>query len=75
VIWAPAACGGGALSRAESFGLGRPGFDRWRRGRLIAMSDLIEDAVKALRSLPDDVQAAAARAIIDYSAGAQEVEA
>jgi hypothetical protein len=39
------------------------------------MSDLIEDAVRILRSLPDDVQAAAARAILDYSAGAQEVEA
>ena len=39
------------------------------------MSDLIEDAVRILRSLPEDVQTAAARAIIDYSAGAQEVEA
>jgi len=39
------------------------------------MSDLIEDAVRILRSLPDDVQAATARAIIDYSAGAQEMEA
>ena len=33
------------------------------------MSNLIEDAVKVLRGLPDDVQAAAARAIIDYGAG------
>ena len=33
------------------------------------MSDLIEDAVKVLRSLPDDVQAAAARAIINYGMG------
>ena len=33
------------------------------------MSDLIEDAVKVLRGLPDDVQATAARAIIDYGAG------
>jgi len=33
------------------------------------MSNLVEDAVKVLRALPDDVQAAAARAIIDYGAG------
>lgn len=32
------------------------------------MSNLIEDAVKVLRELPDDVQEAAARAIIDYGA-------
>jgi hypothetical protein len=30
------------------------------------MSTLIEDAVKVLRELPEDIQAAAARAIIDY---------
>ncbi len=33
------------------------------------MSNLVEDAVKVLRGLPDNVQAAAARAIIDYGAG------
>jgi hypothetical protein len=33
------------------------------------MSKLIDDAVRVLRELPEDVQAAAARAIIDYSAG------
>lgn len=33
------------------------------------MSNLIEDAVRVLRGLPDDVRAAAARAIIDYGAG------
>lgn len=33
------------------------------------MSKLIDDAVKVLRELPDDIQAAAARAIIEYSAG------
>ena len=33
------------------------------------MSDLIDDAVRVLRELPDDVQAAAARAIIEYGAG------
>jgi hypothetical protein len=36
---------------------------------LIIMSKLIDDAVKVLRELPDDIQAAAARAIIEYSAG------
>lgn len=30
------------------------------------MSNLIEDAVRALRNLPDDVRDAAARAIINY---------
>ena len=39
------------------------------------MNKLIEEAVKVLRELPDDMQAAAARAIIDYSASAQELEA
>ena len=33
------------------------------------MSDLIDDAVRVLREIPDDVQAAAARAIIEYGAG------
>jgi hypothetical protein len=33
------------------------------------MSKLIEDAVRVLRDLPEDVQQAAARAIIDYGAG------
>jgi hypothetical protein len=32
------------------------------------MSDLIEDAVAVLRRLPDDMQATAARAIIEYAA-------
>lgn len=36
------------------------------------MSNLIEDAVTVLRGLPDDVQEAAARAIIDYDAGLDE---
>lgn len=38
-------------------------------GTLMIMGDLIDDAVRVLRSLPDDVQAAAARTIIDYGAG------
>jgi hypothetical protein len=33
------------------------------------MSKLIDDAVRVLRELPEDVQAAAARAIIDYGNG------
>ena len=32
------------------------------------MSKLIDEAIKVLRTLPEDVQAAAARAIIDYGA-------
>ena len=32
------------------------------------MSKLIDDAMEVLRSLPDDAQAAAARAIIAYAA-------
>jgi hypothetical protein len=32
------------------------------------MSDLVEDAVNVLRRLPDDMQVAAARAIIEYAA-------
>ena len=32
------------------------------------MSDLVEDAVDVLRKLPDDMQTAAARAIIEYAA-------
>jgi hypothetical protein len=39
------------------------------------MNELIEDAVRVLRSLPADAQEAAARAIIDYNAGEHEVEA
>ena len=39
------------------------------------MNKLIEEAVKVLRELPDDMQAAAARAIIEYSTAAQEVDA
>lgn len=33
------------------------------------MSNLIEDAVRVLRELPENVQAAAARAILEYGAG------
>lgn len=33
------------------------------------MSKLVEDAVRVLRDLPEDVQAVAARAIIDYGSG------
>lgn len=36
------------------------------------MSKLIEDAVRVLRDLPEDVQQAAARAIIEYGAGYDE---
>jgi hypothetical protein len=32
------------------------------------MSKLVDDAVRVLRELPEDVQAAAARAIIEYGA-------
>ena len=38
------------------------------------MNNLIEDAVKVLRELPEDTQRAVARAILDYTAGAQEAE-
>jgi hypothetical protein len=33
------------------------------------MSRLIDDAVRVLRELPEDIQTAAARAIIEYGAG------
>jgi hypothetical protein len=33
------------------------------------MKKLVDDAVRVLRELPEDVQAAAARAIIEYGAG------
>ncbi len=36
------------------------------------MSKLVEDAVRVLREMPDDMQAAAARAIIEYSAGSDD---
>lgn len=36
------------------------------------MSTLIEDAVRVLRELPEDVQEAAARAILNYGAGHDE---
>jgi len=39
------------------------------------MNELVEDAVRILRSLPADAQEAAARAIIDYSAGEHHAEA
>lgn len=42
---------------------------RWKCGTPIIMSNLIEDAVRELRDLPEDIQQAAARAIIDYGAG------
>jgi hypothetical protein len=38
-------------------------------GTLTIMSKIVDDAVRVLRDLPEDVQAAAARAIIDYGAG------
>jgi hypothetical protein len=60
----------GSYARLRSSGIGR-----WRRDKLIRMSDLIDDAVRVLRSLPADAQEAAARAIIDYSAGEHEAEA
>ena len=36
------------------------------------MSKLVEDAVRVLREMPDDMQAAAARAIIEYGAGSDD---
>ena len=33
------------------------------------MSNLIDDAIEALRRMPDNMQEAAARAILDYGAG------
>ena len=36
------------------------------------MGKLVDDAVRVLRELPEDVQAAAARAIIEYGAGYDE---
>ena len=38
------------------------------------MSNLVEEAVKVLRGLPDDQQQAAARAIIDYGAHEDELQ-
>lgn len=38
------------------------------------MTKLVEEAVKVLRELPEDAQRAVARAILDYTAGAQEAE-
>jgi hypothetical protein len=38
-------------------------------GKLTIMSKLVDDAVGVLRELPENVQAAAARAIIEYGAG------
>lgn len=35
----------------------------------MTMSKLVDDAVRVLRELPEDVQAVAARAIIEYGAG------
>ena len=43
-------------------------------GTLMIMSKLIDDAVRVLRSLPDDVQEAAARTIIDYGAGHDDIQ-
>ncbi len=36
------------------------------------MDDLIDDAVRVLRELPEDMQRAVARAIIEYGAGCDE---
>ena len=36
---------------------------------LSIMTKLVDDAVRVLRELPENVQAAAARAIIEYGAG------
>ena len=36
------------------------------------MSNLIEDAVNVLRRLPENLQEAAARAILDYGAGCDD---
>ena len=36
------------------------------------MSKLVDDAVRVLRDLPEDMQAAAARAIIEYGAGSDD---
>jgi len=36
------------------------------------MTKLVEDAVRVLRELPDDMQAAAARAIMDYGAASDD---
>ena len=44
-------------------------FAAWQRNTLAIMSTLLDEAVKILRELPEDVQAAAARAIIEYSQG------
>ena len=38
------------------------------------MTNLLEEAVKVLRELPDDRQEAAARAIIDYGADDDDVQ-
>ena len=38
------------------------------------MSNLIEEAVKVLRGLPDDQQATAARAIINYGAHEEDLQ-
>lgn len=39
------------------------------------MNDVVKDAVRILRSLPEDAQRAVARAIMEYSASTQELEA
>jgi hypothetical protein len=38
-------------------------------GMLRIMTKLLDDAVRVLRELPENVQAAAARAIIEYGTG------
>jgi hypothetical protein len=56
------------LSQKVVFWSGHP----WREtphGKLTIMSKLVDDAVRVLRELPEDVQAATARAIIEYGAG------
>jgi hypothetical protein len=39
------------------------------------MNELVEDAVRIFGSLPADAEEAAARAIMDYSAGEHQAEA
>ena len=36
------------------------------------MTNVLDDAVEVLRSLPENVQAAAARAILDYAASYED---
>ena len=47
---------------------------RARIGIIIAMSTLLEEAVKVLRGLPDNRQEVAARAIINYGTDDDDVQ-